>query len=326
MREALMEILAEPGTRSPLSLEVSRHKGSVIEEGALVSETSGRRYPIVGGIPRFVPSDPYADNFGTQWNMFREVQLDSENGASYSTKRFDDEAGWDADELRGKWVLDAGCGAGRFSEVVAARGANLVSLDLSSAVDATARTLSRFSNVDVLQGSILAPPFRQNCFDFVYCIGVVQHTPDPPGAIRALLQHLKASGEFTFTIYARRPWTKLYSKYLLRPFTVRLPQQTLLAGIQWAMPVLFPITEVLFKMPVLGRIAKFALPVANYAERDDLTKAQRYREAILDTFDMLAPRYDSPMTWQETEAALRVGGATSWAFRSRVPIVVNGTR
>jgi SAM-dependent methyltransferase len=326
MREQLLEILAEPGTLAGLDLEVTRHEGKSIEEGVLTSKQTGKRYSIVRGIPRFVEVDPYAENFGKQWNAFRKLQLDSENGASYSTKRFDDETGWYEDQLKGKWVLDAGCGAGRFSEVAAARQANLISMDLSSAVEATARTLSRFSNVDVIQGSILEPPFRQGIFDYVYCIGVIQHTPDPPGAIRALLRHLKEGGEFTFTIYGRRPWTKLNGKYLLRPITARMSHDTLLSGIERAMPVLFPITETLFKMPILGSIARFALPVANYTERQDLTRDQRYSEAVLDTFDMLAPRYDSPMTWQETEVALRGGGATKWAFRSRVPVVVNGTR
>jgi 2-polyprenyl-3-methyl-5-hydroxy-6-metoxy-1,4-benzoquinol methylase/uncharacterized protein YbaR (Trm112 family) len=321
-----MEILAEPVTGDTLQLEVSKHSGQTIEEGTLTAKSSGKRYPILRGIPRFVEVDPYASNFGHQWNEFRDVQLDSDNRAAYSRKRFEDETGWTTEDLRGKWLLDAGCGAGRFAEVAAAREPNLVAMDLSSAVEATARTLSRFSNVDVVQGSVLQPPFRTGAFDFCYCIGVIQHTPDPPNAIRSLVKCVREGGQFTFTIYARRPWTKLYSKYLLRPITVRLPHETLLAGIEKAMPILFPVTDKLFRLPVVGKVAKFVLPVANYVERDDLTRDQRYREAILDTYDMLAPRYDSPMTWQETEAALGSAGASAWSFRTRVPIVVNGRR
>ena len=326
MREKLMEILVEPGTHAKLDLKVSKGSGKTIDEGTLTSTVTGKTYAILRGIPRFVEADPYAENFGKQWNMFREVQLDSENGAAYSRKRFDDETGWDEPQLKGKWVLDAVCGAGRFAEVSASRGPNLVALDLSSAVEATARTLSRHNNVDVVQGSVLEPPFAPGTFDFVYCIGVIQHTPDPPGAITTLVSRVREGGQFTFTIYARRPWTKLYSKYLLRPLTKRLPQETLLTGIRKLMPVLFPISDVLFREPVMGKVAKFALPVANYVERDDLTREQRYNEAILDTFDMLAPRYDSPMTWQEAEAAIKAAGAGRWSFRSRVPIVVNGQR
>src|SRR5205814_6750829 len=119
------------------------------------------------------------------------------------------------------WVLDAGCGAGRFAEVAAARGANLVALDMSSAVDAAAKTLAPFSNVDVVQGSILDPPLKRHSMAFAYCIGVAQHTPDPPRAVSQVIGTVRPGGRFAFSIYARRPWTKLNAKYLVRPLTRR---------------------------------------------------------------------------------------------------------
>jgi SAM-dependent methyltransferase len=326
MRAKLMDILAEPVTGSPLQLEVGRSRGDVIEEGRLVSEQSGKVYPITEGIPRFVPTEGYAGNFGMQWNKFRDVQLDSSTTASRSRRRFDDEAGWTADELEGKWLLDAGCGAGRFAEVAAERGPDLVALDMSSAIDAAKKTLARFDNVDLVQASVLAPPFRAASFDFAYCIGVAQHTPDPPKAVSEVVRMVKPGGRFAMSIYARRPWTKLNAKYLIRPITRRLPDQALLGAITTVMPVLFPVTDVLFRLPKLGRLAQFTIPVATYVEPTDFTDEQRYAEAVLDTFDMLSPRYDSPMTWQEVEAELTALGARSWTFQTRVPINCVGVR
>ena len=326
MRPSLLDILAEPRTGAPLRLEGAREVGGRIEEGRLVSTAGGRTYPIVRGIPRFVEGGNYADNFGMQWNRFRREQIDSATGGTHSRRRFDDETGWTAERLAGRRVLDAGCGAGRFAEVAAARGAELVALDFSSAVDAAKETLAGFPNADVVQGNLLEPPFRPGTFDFAYCIGVVQHTPDPPAVIRNVVACVRPGGEFAFTIYGRRPWTRLNGKYLLRSITRRVPQDKLLAAIQASMPVLFPITDKLFRLPVVGRAAKFAIPVANWVDRAEFTREQRYQEAILDTFDALAPRYDSPMTWQEVEAPLREAGAASWEFRSRVPVIVTGTR
>jgi SAM-dependent methyltransferase len=168
-----------------------------------------------------------------------------------------------------------------------------------------------------------APPFRPGAFDFAYCIGVAQHTPDPPRAVAQVVRQVKPGGRFCLTIYARRPWTRLYAKYLWRPLTRRLPQPVLLRAIEAAMPVAFPVTDRLFRLPVVGRVARFAIPVANY-DRGDFTRAQRYQEAILDTFDMLAPRYDAPMTAREVERVLRAEAARGWAFRARVPINVVG--
>ncbi len=330
MHESLLEMLVEPTTLATLTLEGARGNGGRIEEGTLVSSATGRRYPIVRGIPRFVPDDSYAASFGLQWNRFTRTQLDSATGTDHSGRRFDAETGWRQDEIDGRRVLDAGCGAGRLAEIAAARGARLVALDYSSAVEAAARALEPFPNADLVQASLLDPPFRPQTFDFAYCIGVVQHTPDPPSVI-ANVVHLVRSvadsqpgGKFAFTIYARRPWTKLNAKYLVRPVTKRLPPETLLRLIQGAMPVLFPLTDVLFRVPVLGTLARFTIPVANYPEREGWTRAQRFEEAVLDTFDMLSPAFDSPMTWLEVEDALRAAGARRWEFKAQRPIVVVG--
>ena len=325
MREKLLEVLVEPGSGARLRLEVARGSGGRIEEGRLVAE-SGRTFPIVSGIPRFVAGETYAESFGLQWNKYRAVQLDSATQAHYSERRFDREAGWSAAELRDAWVLDAGCGAGRFAEIVARREPNLVALDFSSAVDAAAKTLSGLGNVDVVQGNLLDPPFRPGAFDFAYSIGVIQHTPAPARAIASVVRCVRPGGRFCFTVYGRRPWTKLNGKYLVRPLTRRLPQHTLMWAIERAMPVLFPLTDRLFRLPLVGRVAQFVLPVATYVDRGDLSDEQRYREAVLDTFDMLSPRYDSPMTASEVERVLREVGAETWEFRSRVPINVVGCR
>lgn len=326
MREKLLEVLAEPGTGAKLSVDVTKHEGAHIHEGTLRSEQTGKTYPIVRGIPRFVSSDNYAHSFGTQWNKFRAVQIDSETLISHSRLRFDDETGWPEASLKGKWVLDAGCGAGRFAEIAAERGAELVALDYSSAVDAAKSTLERFPNVDVVQGSILEPPVRAASMQFAYCIGVVQHTPDRNLAIEQVVRTVAPGGGYCFTIYARQPWTKLNAKYLVRPVTKRLPEHVLLSAIERSMPVLFPLTDVLFRVPMLGKVAKFAIPVANYPGDKLSGREQRYREAVLDTFDMLAPAFDEPMTAGEVESALRRAGVASINFHRRVPVTVRGDR
>ncbi|NOU34686.1 MAG: methyltransferase domain-containing protein [Polyangiaceae bacterium] len=327
MREDLLEVLREPTTHAKLQLSVTRHEGDQIEEGTLRSEKTDKVYPIVRGIPRFVPESGYADSFGMQWNRFRETQLDSLNGTQLSTNRFWGETEWTPKDIENKWILDMGCGSGRFAEVAAAAGARIVALDLSTAVEATRQTLSPFPNAHVVQASLLDPPFAEGGFDGAYCIGVLQHTPDPRAGCRQVVRMVKQGGRFSMTIYARRPWTKLYGKYLLRPVTKRVDGPTLLAGIERAMTVLFPLTDKLFPLPVIGKVARFAIPVANYVgdpsyEDDKL----RYDFAVLDTFDMLAPAFDDPMSAEEVDEVLGTLGARRWEFKTRVPINVIGER
>jgi SAM-dependent methyltransferase len=328
MREELLEVLGEPLTGASLELRDAVGKGNDIETGTLVSVATQRRYPIVRGIPRFVDPSGYTDSFGMQWNRFREVQIDSATKGGESRRRFDAETGWTADHLRGKWVLDAGCGAGRFSEIVASRGAKLVALDMSSAVDATAKTLEGKGTFDVVQGSILEPPLKKASVDFAFCIGVAQHTPSPMTAVQSVVEAVKAGGEFAFSIYARQPWTKLNAKYLIRPLTKRMPRELLLKSIEAVMPLAFPIVDRVFSLPAIGRVAHFIVPVAAYpaSERPGWTREHRYQEAVLDTFDMLSPAYDQPMTWREVETAVRAAGASRWSFNTRVPVNCVGTR
>lgn len=93
------------------------------------------------------------------------------------------------------------------------------------------------------------------------------------------------------------------------------------------MPLLFPVTDRLFRVPAVGKLASFMLPVANYVHEPQLhERSLRYQFAVLDTFDMLAPAFDAPMTFEEVAAALREVGASQFEALSRVPVVVNGVR
>ncbi len=326
MKEQLLDLLCEPGTGAELTLCAPTYRDGEIWEGTLRSRVSGREYPIRGGIPRFVPASNYSDSFGLQWNRFSQVQLDSANGVPYSKRRFDAELGWTAAEIRGKWILDGGCGCGRFAEIAAQYGGNVIALDYSSAVDAAARNLRGFRNVHFVQGNLLEPPLRRGAIDVAYSIGVLQHTPDPPRALSEILELLAPGGLFGFTIYARRWYTRFNAKYAVRHLTRHLRAETVLRLVEGSMPVVFPITEVLFSIPVARGLFRWLIPVANYVEKTEFTREQRYDEAVLDTFDMLSPSFDRPMTADEVRQVFREHGVGESTFRSTVPIVVVGSK
>jgi hypothetical protein len=71
------------------------------------------RYSIREFIPRFVPEFNYGDNFGMQWNKFRQTQLDSYSDHPISADRFWKATGWTADQIRGQqvWASDVARGA-----------------------------------------------------------------------------------------------------------------------------------------------------------------------------------------------------------------------
>lgn len=279
-----------------------------IKSGTLNCAGCQRVYSIVRGIPRFVTTDNYASSFGYQWNTFKGEQVDSINGTKLSTNRFYKETKWSPEWMRGKWILDAGCGAGRFLDVASHNDCEVVGVDITNSTDAARHTLGNRRNVHLVQASIYELPFRSGMFDACYCIGVIQHTPSPTRALRSLPRILKENGRLAVTIYERKKWTLLNTKYVIRPLTKRLNQKLLMNVIKMLMPFLFPLTEVLFRIPYLGRFFKFTIPVANYVNEPQLTLRQRYRWAVMDTFDMLAPQFDQPQTEEEATKTLIAAG------------------
>jgi SAM-dependent methyltransferase len=296
MHAELLTILRCPRTGQELQLAEPEFRDSRVHSGWLVSKDGAQRYPIRGFIPRFSPESNYADNFGMQWNKFRRTQLDSCSGKPISSNRFWTSTGWSPEAISGRRVLDAGCGAGRFAEVAVRAGANVVALDYSSAVDACYANLAQYDNVDVVQGDIYCLPFADRTFPYVYSLGVLQHTPDVARAFAALPPMVAAGGKVCVDFYGRRFGTLLHSKYLLRPFTKRVPQERLLRALQGAVPLMLAVSRAIGSIPLIGRALKRLVPVANYGGVYPLTPQQVEEWALLDTFDMLAPQYDQPQT------------------------------
>jgi SAM-dependent methyltransferase len=254
----------------------------------------GRTYPVRQGIPRFVPEENYAGNFGFQWNRFRRTQLDSHTGLPITARRFHDQLALAPADLSGLTVLDAGCGAGRFAEVALGAGATVVGVDYSTAIDAAAANLAPSDRFHPVQADIAHLPFAPHGFDLVYCLGVLQHTPDVAGTFRALVDQVAPGGRLVVDVY-RRWWRgRLHPKYLLRPVTTRMDQGRLFALIERATPSLLRVSRLAGRVPLVGRHLRKVVPVADYEGILPLTPSQREEWAVLDTFDWLAPRYDQP--------------------------------
>lgn len=310
MKAQLLSLLRCPRTGQTLVLEpgATVGAGGDVADGWLAAADGSERYPIRNGIPRFVPASNYADNFGMQWNRFRLTQLDSHSGQSISAERFWSATGWRPEDLRNKWVLDAGCGAGRFAEIALDAGANVVALDYSSAVDACRDTLRRFPQVHLLQGDIYALPLRRESFDFVYSLGVLQHTPDVQRAFASLVPMVVPGGRLCVDYYWKRVRTMLNPKYALRPLTKRMSQQRLFALLEARVPGLLRLSQALRRVPLVGRGLQRMVPVCDYTGIYPLSAQQLREWALLDTFDMLAPAYDNPQTPRSARAWFDAAG------------------
>lgn len=259
---------------------------------ALVCTPCDVSYPIVNGVIRFVDREHYAGSFGLQWNLHRRTQLDSYTGIALSRRRLFQVSGWPED-LRGQTILEAGSGAGRFTEVLANTGADVLSFDLSTAVEANYANNGHHANVCLMQADMSAIPVRPRSMDKVLCLGVLQHTPDPAAAFRSLTTHVRAGGELVIDVYAARLRSLISWKYALRPLTRRMNRERLHRLIATVTPPLVPVSAALYRM--LGRTGARLLPIVQY-DHLGLSPALNRDWAVLDTFDMYAPAHDHPQT------------------------------
>lgn len=249
-------------------------------------------YPIKNGLPRFVPQDNYAASFGFQWNQHARTQLDSYTGRSISRDRLFGVTGWPTD-LHGQRILEAGSGAGRFTEVLVDTGAEVYSFDYSLAVEANAASNGANGSLHLFQGDIFRIPFAPGGFDKVMCLGVIQHTPDPSRAFHCLAAQVKPGGELAIDVYGSRLSAWLHWRWLLRPITRRMDKQRLYGIVSAVTPVLLPVA--VFLRRLAGRYGARLIPVVEFTDLE-LPEDLHRQWAILDTFDWYSPTYDLPQS------------------------------
>jgi ubiquinone/menaquinone biosynthesis C-methylase UbiE/uncharacterized protein YbaR (Trm112 family) len=296
MRVEHLSLLVCPACHGPLSCEQtgeSSESGTILE-AQLSCASCPREYPVIGGVPRFVPRENYASGFGLEWTKHARTQYDSYSGIPASEERFFGQTGWPRD-MRGEYVLEVGSGSGRFTEQAARTGATVVSLDYSYAVDANYASNGARDNVLIVQADVFAMPFRAQSFDRLFCFGMLQHTPSPSRALAALPTVLKPGGALCADIYvASILRTVLLTKYWVRPFTRRMNPDRLYARVTRWVDFMWPLANLIRRLPK-GHGINWRLLVADYSPLG--LKGQILKEwAYLDTFDMLAPRYDRPAT------------------------------
>lgn len=240
----------------------------------------------------------YSDSFGLQWRKHARTQLDSVVGLPISRNRLFSVTGW-PERMEGERILEAGSGAGRFTEILLTTGAMIYSFDASEAVDANRSNNGHHKNLHLFRSDINTLSRDIGVFDKVLCLGVLQHTPDPKAAFLGLVKFVKPGGEIVIDVYKKTLTALLSWKYLLRPFTKRIPPNTLYRIVRIAVPILLPFS--IFARKIFGSIGARLFPIVEYSTLG-LPYAMNKEWAILDTFDMYSPKYDKPQTLKTVQS------------------------
>ena len=107
--------------------------------------------------------------------------------------------------VKGKYVIDIGCGSGRFSSALARLGAkSVVGVDINEQGLELARNLvkqQKIDNISFVNHDILNLPFDDESFDFV-SKGVLHHTGDLDKGLNEYSRVLKKGGSGFLYLYA----------------------------------------------------------------------------------------------------------------------------
>jgi 2-polyprenyl-3-methyl-5-hydroxy-6-metoxy-1,4-benzoquinol methylase len=265
------------------------HAVPLVEGSGSMCCPEGHEFPVVGNVVRFVPATTYADHFGEQWKRYRLTQLDSFTGHPISRDRLRrclGEGGlWS--QLAGRDVLECGCGAGRFTEVLLAEGARVTSIDLSTAVDVNAENFPPGSSHRVAQADIVALPFAKQSFDIVLCIGVVQHTPDPEATIARLYEQVRPGGWLVVDHYTYEAGWYTKTAPLFRMVLKRLPTGTSMRFTERMVDRVLPLHKRVAHSRLRSAVYRLSPVLTHYDTYPELDDELQRQWALLDTHDSL---------------------------------------
>lgn len=230
MRKEHLPYLVDPTSKQPFTLAIEREAGLHVMDGTLHSQAG--IYPIIGGIPRLLPSNnpthpdftthqqKTADSFAYEWNIvYKENDFEKQNFLHF-LHPFVRKA-----DLAGKVLVDAGCGSGRFTKQAALCGAQLViGTDLGHSVEAAFKLTRHLPNVCIVQADIYHMPVHQAA-NLTFSIGVLHHLPDPEAGFKQLPATVRSGGQLLIWVYNRRHnFRAVYIFETFRKLTRRLPR------------------------------------------------------------------------------------------------------
>jgi ubiquinone/menaquinone biosynthesis C-methylase UbiE len=206
----------------------------------------GHIFPIRRGVPRMLENQRLAsssearmikESFSREWGHF-DYERDRTWGESVDQRRIDflRHVDHEPDELKGKLVLDAGCGNGVLSNAISTFGCEVVATDISESVETAHRYFSKHGNgrTHFVQSDLMRLSLKPESFDVIFCAGVLHHTPNTRNTFEEVVKALAPGGRMFVWLYWDVPGIKPKLSELVRRTISPLPAP-LKHGVVWAL-------------------------------------------------------------------------------------------
>lgn len=228
-----------------LFLNIKEQDRKIVRNGTINCQCDNS-FSIEDSIPRFLENwkslTDTQKKFEYQWDKWGKEEIifgrTKEESKNYLLKSL----GFGLNEFffKGKTVLDAGCGHGRFVEIFAEMDTKLsVGMDLGEGIEIAKWRNREQKNTLLVQGNILNTPFKPETFDYIWCNGVIHHTPNPKRAVKSLCKVLKKGGYINLWVYPKGGYSWEVSQKIIRFITTKLPPTILYPLCYLAVPLLY---------------------------------------------------------------------------------------
>jgi SAM-dependent methyltransferase len=290
MLARLLQWLACPRCGGPLRLAGTAPAAQGEIQDGMLCCGAGHRVEIRDGVPRLAEAAAatasIAQTYDNAWGQFEYGDATWSMDADSRVRLFLDEIRLDAADLRGKVMLDAGCGTGVLAGGVSALGCDAVGTDVSEIVVRAQQHFRGLGNTRAhfVQADLHRPPFRDESFDIIYAGGVLHCNPDPAATFRAIAAKLKPGGRLWVWLYRRRTDLKYRLQQALRALIVQLPPRVQKIAVALWLP-----------QAMLRQYVKTALGRCPPKER------RSWRERYILLLDHYTPQY----RWEHTEEEVR---------------------
>jgi ubiquinone/menaquinone biosynthesis C-methylase UbiE len=259
------------------------------------------------------------DSFGAEWTKYDQSAL-SQTELSVAFDQYFSLLDWSSVTAPDCFVMDVGCGSGRWAEFVAPRVGKLDLVDPSAlALEVARQKLSAFDNCSFFQTTTQNLPGNDNSYDLVYSLGVLHHIPDTYSGIQDCIKKLKPGAPLLLYLYYRfdnRPawfakvWkvSDIIRKGIARlPFVLKYPLSAIIATlVYWPLARLSLVAEKSLRRNVSS------WPLSYYRE------SPFYRMRT-DSLDRFGTRLEHRFTRAEIEMMLTRAGLVNIKFRESEP-------
>jgi SAM-dependent methyltransferase len=238
-----------------------------------------------------------AKSFGFQWAARAEGRFEETTlyglTADQERETFFRSFGIRPEDLKGKLLLDAGCGDGLLLQLISGLGAEIVGVDVHTAITVPYRRCRDLPDVTILQADLLKPCFAPGSFDFVWCEGVIVAMPDPREAFFSVSRLVKPGGRLYMWVYPSE-----------RPGAYQRLRDLMIAPYLLPYPLLYGLCQLL----ACGLYPLYHLK----------GKGRSLRTLRFDLFDNLSPRYQWRFKEEEFRALFEEAGFTDLRRTGRI--------